>query len=87
MGLVLVLVLTLALTLIVRRQNASRVFDQPALAPVESGTRVAIVLGAGLVAIAVLDLRGKGWTRTLFRYSIVYLGALFALFALSPFVD
>ena len=46
----------------------------------------AVVLGAGLVAIAVLDLRGKGWTRTLFRYSIVYLGALFALFALSPFV-
>ena len=44
----MVMVLTLALTFIVHRQNASRVFDQPALAPVESGPRVAIVLGAGL---------------------------------------
>ena len=47
-GLVVVMGLTLALTFIVHRQYSSRIFDQPALIPVESGTRVALVLGAGL---------------------------------------
>lgn len=39
---------TVALTLIVHGQNASRVFGQAALVPAESEPRVAIVLGAGL---------------------------------------
>ena len=46
----------------------------------------AIVLGIGLVGLTVLDLSGKRWTRRLFAYSLVYVGALFALFAVSPFL-
>jgi len=46
----------------------------------------AIVLGLGLVTITVLDLRGHRWTRRLFTYSIVYVGLLFGLFAVSPFL-
>jgi len=46
----------------------------------------AIVLGLGLVTISVLDLRGRRWTRRLFTYSIVYVGLLFGLFAVSPFL-
>lgn len=46
----------------------------------------ATVLGVGLVAMAVLDLNGKRWTRRLFAYSIVYVALLFALFAASPFL-
>jgi protoheme IX farnesyltransferase len=46
----------------------------------------AIVLGAGLVAITVLDLSGQRWTRRLFSYSIVYVALLFTLFAVSPFL-
>jgi heme o synthase len=46
----------------------------------------AIVLGAGLVGIAVLDLDGRRWTRRVFSYSIVYLALLFTLFAISPFL-
>jgi len=46
----------------------------------------AIVLGAGLVAITVLDLSGRRWTRRLFSYSIVYVALLFTLFAVSPFL-
>ena len=46
----------------------------------------AIVLGIGLVGLAVLDLSGKRWTRRLFAYSLVYLAVLFALFAVSPFL-
>ncbi|MEO8744824.1 MAG: heme o synthase [Candidatus Dormiibacterota bacterium] len=46
----------------------------------------AIVLGVGLVTIAVLSLAGRRWTRRLFAYSLVYLGVLFALFAASPFL-
>jgi protoheme IX farnesyltransferase len=46
----------------------------------------AIVLGAGLVAIAVLDLTGRRWTRRLFAYSIVYVALLFTVFAVSPFL-
>jgi len=46
----------------------------------------AIVLGLGLVAITVLDLAGRRWTRRVFTYSIVYVALLFALFAVSPFL-
>ncbi len=44
----------------------------------------ALALGAGFVAIAVLDLRGRRWTRRVFGYSILYLGALFGLLAITP---
>ena len=44
------------------------------------------LLGAGLVAIVVLDLEGRRWTRRVFSYSIVYLALLFILFAASPFL-
>jgi heme o synthase len=46
----------------------------------------AIVLGTGLVTIAALDLEGGLWTRRLFRYSLVYVALLFAVFAVSPFI-
>jgi len=46
----------------------------------------AIVLGAGLVAISLLDLTGRRWTRRLFTYSLVYVALLFGLFAVSPFL-
>ena len=46
----------------------------------------AIVLGAGLVGIALLDLEVRGWTRRLWRYSMVYVALLFAVFAVSPFL-
>jgi protoheme IX farnesyltransferase len=46
----------------------------------------AVVLGAGLVGMAVLDLNGKRWTRRLFLYSITYMALLFGLFAVSPFI-
>jgi protoheme IX farnesyltransferase len=46
----------------------------------------AVVLGVGLVGMTVLDLHGRRWTRKLFAYSLVYVGALFGLFAVSPFV-
>jgi protoheme IX farnesyltransferase len=46
----------------------------------------AIVLGVGLVAISVLDLRGRRWTRRLFTYSLAYVAVLFGLFAVSPFL-
>src|SRR5712692_4814400 len=46
----------------------------------------AAVLGCGLVGITLLDLSsGRRWTRRLFAYSIVYVAALFGLFAVSPF--
>jgi protoheme IX farnesyltransferase len=46
----------------------------------------AVVLGVGLVAITVLDLQARGWTRRVFTYSITYMALLFALFAVSPFL-
>jgi len=46
----------------------------------------AIVLGGGLLGIAILDLESRGWTRRLWRYSMVYVAVLFAVFALSPFL-
>jgi protoheme IX farnesyltransferase len=46
----------------------------------------AMLLGLGFVGITVLDLRGRGWTRRVFAYSIVYLALLFGLFAVSPFL-
>jgi heme o synthase len=46
----------------------------------------ATVLGLGLVAITVLDLSGRRWTRRVFTYSIVYVALLFGLFAISPFL-
>ncbi len=46
----------------------------------------ATVLGLGLVAMTVLDLSGRRWTRRVFTYSIVYVALLFGLFAISPFI-
>lgn len=46
----------------------------------------AVVLGIGLVGVAVLDLEGRRWTRRVFAYSIAYLALLFTLFAVSPFL-
>jgi protoheme IX farnesyltransferase len=46
----------------------------------------AAVLGIGLVGITVLDLQGRGWTRRVFSYSLVYVALLFMLFAVSPFL-
>jgi heme o synthase len=46
----------------------------------------AAVLGVGLVAITVLDLTGRRWTRRVFTYSLVYVALLFMLFAVSPFL-
>ena len=46
----------------------------------------AIVLGIGLVAIALLDLEGRRWTRRLWTYSMLYVALLFAVFAVSPFI-
>ena len=46
----------------------------------------AIVLGVGLVGIAVLDLDGRRWTRRLWTYSMVYVALLFGVFAVSPFI-
>jgi len=46
----------------------------------------ATVLGLGLVAITLLDLSGRRWTRRVFAYSIVYVALLFGLFAISPFL-
>lgn len=46
----------------------------------------ATVLGIGLFGVCVLDLSGgRRWTRRVFAYSLVYVAALFALFAISPF--
>jgi len=39
----------------------------------------ACLLGAGLVALAALDLAAAGWTRRLYGYSSLYLAALFVL--------
>ena len=47
----------------------------------------AAVLGIGLVGMTVLDLLGRRWTRRLFTYSLVYVAALFGLFAVSPFLS
>ena len=44
------------------------------------------LLGGGLVAAAALDLGRRGWTRRLFAYSLIYMSAIFALLAVSPFV-
>ena len=46
----------------------------------------ALVLGVGLVGITLLDLDGRRWTRRVFKYSLVYVAALFTLFAISPFL-
>ena len=46
----------------------------------------AVVLGAGLVMVAVLNVDRERWSRRLFAYSIVYLALLFTLFAVSPFL-
>ena len=45
----------------------------------------ASVLGIGLIGMTVLDLSGRRWTRRLFAFTLVYMAALFALFAVSPF--
>ena len=41
----------------------------------------ALVLGAGLVAVCVLDLTTGGWTCRVFGYSMIYLAGLFTLLA------
>ena len=46
----------------------------------------AVVLGVGLVGIALLDLGGRRWTRRLWTYSMVYVALLFLVFAVSPFI-
>lgn len=46
----------------------------------------AMLLGLGFVAITVMDLMRRGWTRRVFAYSITYLALLFSLFAVSPFL-
>jgi protoheme IX farnesyltransferase len=43
----------------------------------------ATLLGAGLIAVTVLDMRRSGWTRRVFADSISYLAAIFALLALT----
>ncbi|HLZ94042.1 MAG TPA: heme o synthase [Candidatus Dormibacteraeota bacterium] len=47
----------------------------------------ASVLGIGLIGMTVLDLSGRRWTRRLFAFTLVYMAALFALFAVSPFIS
>jgi protoheme IX farnesyltransferase len=46
----------------------------------------ALVLGIGLVAVCVLDLKASGWTARLFRYSMLYMAALFVLLGVGIFV-
>jgi heme o synthase len=46
----------------------------------------AAVLGIGLVGMTILDLSGRRWTRRLFAYSLVYVAALFGLFAISVYL-
>jgi heme o synthase len=46
----------------------------------------ALLLGLGFIGVAIIDLKREGWTVRVFAASIVYLAALFALFALTPFV-
>jgi heme o synthase len=46
----------------------------------------ATLLGIGLVGMTVLDLTGRRWTRRLFAYSLVYVAALFGLFAISAYL-
>jgi protoheme IX farnesyltransferase len=41
----------------------------------------AALLGLGLIALAYLDLRGRGWTRRLYGYSSLYVACLFVLLA------
>jgi protoheme IX farnesyltransferase len=41
----------------------------------------AVLLGAGLVGVCVMDLAGRGRTRFVFGYSMVYLAGLFAVLA------
>jgi len=53
----------------------------------ESGVYLAgaVVLGVGLLAACWLDLRERGWTARLFRYSLLYLAALFVLLGIGIF--
>jgi protoheme IX farnesyltransferase len=46
----------------------------------------ASALGAGLVSMAALDLRRRGWTRRLWSYSMLYLAGLFVLLAAGTFL-
>ena len=43
----------------------------------------ALMLGAGLVTLAALDLTARGWTRRLYGYSSLYLAALFVMLAVG----
>jgi protoheme IX farnesyltransferase len=46
----------------------------------------ASVLGAGLIGLSYLDLRGRGWTRRLYGYSSLYVACLFLLLAAGTFI-
>jgi protoheme IX farnesyltransferase len=46
----------------------------------------ALVLGIGLIALCVLDLKASGWTPRLFRYSLLYMAAIFTLLGVGIFV-
>lgn len=43
----------------------------------------ALMLGAGLITLAALDLTTRGWTRRLYGYSSLYLAALFVMLAIG----
>jgi protoheme IX farnesyltransferase len=45
----------------------------------------AVVLGIGLMTVCWLDLKQRGWTARVFRYSMLYLAALFALLGVGIF--
>jgi len=46
----------------------------------------ALVLGLGLCALTVLDIRGRGWTGRLFGFSSLYLAVLFVVLAVGAVV-
>jgi heme O synthase-like polyprenyltransferase len=46
----------------------------------------ALVLGIGLVTACVLDLKARGWTARLFRYTLLYMAAIFVLLGIGIFV-
>jgi heme o synthase len=47
----------------------------------------AVVLGIGLLTFCILDLKSSGWTTRLFRYSLVYMAAIFTLLGVGIFLS
>jgi heme o synthase len=45
----------------------------------------ATLLGLGLVTVCLLDLSSRGWTARVFKYSMLYLAALFTLLGIGTF--